>query len=83
MESDKIGKRLHDRATRGEALSEEEQTQLEEWYAMQDRAEAEELSLTGLEKLEQLMIQQTILEEQQALLEEQQRLLQLFLGNQE
>ncbi|MFQ5859019.1 MAG: initiation control protein YabA [Anaerolineae bacterium] len=48
MVSDNTGKRLHDRATRGEELSEEEQAQLEAWYAIQDRAEADELGLTGL-----------------------------------
>jgi len=37
---------LHNRATRGETLSPEEQAQLEEWYAAQDRAEADDLSLT-------------------------------------
>ena len=37
---------MHDRATRGETLSPEERAQLEEWYAAQDRAEADDLSLT-------------------------------------
>ncbi len=46
--SDNAGKRLHDRATRGEKLSKEEQAQLEAWYAIQDRAEADELGLAGL-----------------------------------
>jgi peptidoglycan hydrolase CwlO-like protein len=47
MVSDKLGKQLHDRATRGEALSPEEQAQLENWYATQDRAEADQLGLTA------------------------------------
>jgi hypothetical protein len=46
MTSDEFGKQLHDRATRGETLSLEEQAQLEEWYAAQDRAEAADLGLT-------------------------------------
>jgi hypothetical protein len=46
MISDNLGKQLHDRATRDEELSAEEQAQLEEWYATQDRAEAEALGLT-------------------------------------
>jgi hypothetical protein len=46
MVTDELGKQLHDRATRGETLSLEEQSQLEEWYAAQDRAEAADLGLT-------------------------------------
>jgi hypothetical protein len=40
MVSDKIGMKLHDRATTGEALSSAEQAQLEAWYAAKDQAEA-------------------------------------------
>jgi peptidoglycan hydrolase CwlO-like protein len=47
MIPDTHGRQLHDRATRGEALSVEERTQLEEWYAHHDRDEAHDL---GLEK---------------------------------
>ena len=47
MVSDELGKQLHDRATRGEALSPEEQAQLKDWYATQDRAEADQLGFTG------------------------------------
>ena len=32
-------KKLHDRATRGETLSPEERTSLDQWYALQDQAE--------------------------------------------
>ena len=39
MVSDASGKQLHNRATRGEALSEEEQAQLNAWYDEQDREE--------------------------------------------
>ncbi len=41
--SDELGQQLHDRATRGEELSPEEQKQLETWYAELDRAEATDL----------------------------------------
>jgi hypothetical protein len=45
MVSDEVGKQLHDRATRGEPLSAEEQVLLEDWYAAQDEAEAAQLGL--------------------------------------
>ena len=35
---------LHDRATRGGVLSADERTQLQQWYAEQDQAEAEMLA---------------------------------------
>jgi hypothetical protein len=41
MISNKTGKRLHDRATRGEQLTPEEEAQLEAWYTAQDMAEAD------------------------------------------
>ena len=47
MVSDELGKQLHDRATRGEALTIEEQAQLEAWYAEQDRVEAVLLQRTA------------------------------------
>ena len=40
-----LGQRLHDRATRGESLSADEQVQLREWYALQDHAEAARLAV--------------------------------------
>jgi len=46
MNSDDLGQDLHDRATRGEQLSPENQMQLDAWYAAQDRAEMETLSGT-------------------------------------
>lgn len=46
MSNNELEKQLHDRHTRGEALSEEEQAQLQKWYAAQDRAEMDELNLT-------------------------------------
>ena len=39
MSGDDAARALHDRATRGEVLSSEEQAQLEQWYAAQDNAE--------------------------------------------
>jgi hypothetical protein len=45
MVSDELGLKLHDRATRGERLTAEEQAQLEAWYAAQDRAEMAQLGL--------------------------------------
>jgi len=50
MISDEVGKQLHDKATRGESLSPEERTQLENWYALQDNAESKELGLSATEK---------------------------------
>jgi hypothetical protein len=47
MVTDNQAKQLHDRATRGEALSEEEKSILADWYTLQDRAESETLGLTN------------------------------------
>src|SRR5438105_3785252 len=44
MIPDEVRQRLHDRATRGEALTAEEQEQLRHWYAEQDREEMARLS---------------------------------------
>jgi hypothetical protein len=46
MVTDDFGKQLHNRVARGEALSTEEQAQLEDWYATQDRIEMDQLGLT-------------------------------------
>lgn len=40
MNSESRVQQLHDRATRGEVLTSEEQAELERWYADQDNAEA-------------------------------------------
>jgi nicotinic acid mononucleotide adenylyltransferase len=40
MEYDERMRRLHDRATRGGAISPEEQAELQAWYDEQDRGEA-------------------------------------------
>lgn len=50
MISDNLAKQLHDRATRGETLSAEEQTQLENWYAREDNAENRALGSTVADK---------------------------------
>lgn len=39
MIADELGQRLHDRATRGERLSDSESAQLHEWYSHHDRQE--------------------------------------------
>ena len=44
MIPDEIGQKLHDRATRGETLTTEEQDRLQRWYAHLDLAEAAQLS---------------------------------------
>ena len=49
MISDDLAKQLHDKSTRGESLSEEEQSQLEEWYVFQDNIESKMLGLTSQE----------------------------------
>jgi hypothetical protein len=46
---------LHDRATRGETLSPEEQAQLESWYALQDEIEDNILGATTAEKTKATM----------------------------
>ncbi len=51
---EELGQQLHDRATRGETLSPQEQKQLDAWYAAMDRAEIADLGLgeeTGDEPL--------------------------------
>jgi chromosome segregation ATPase len=40
-------KELHDRITRGEALTAEEKAQLHEWYEAQDQAEFQQLGLAS------------------------------------
>jgi hypothetical protein len=44
MNTHTAGQQLHDRATRGEALSDEERAQLQEWYAQLDREESATLN---------------------------------------
>ncbi len=44
MENDNLMQILHDRATRGEVLSETEKAQLEAWYESHDKLESELLN---------------------------------------
>lgn len=44
-----IGRELHDRFTRGQSLSEEEQRTLNQWYDEQDAEEMESVSLERFE----------------------------------
>ncbi|MEM7349416.1 MAG: hypothetical protein AAF657_01325 [Acidobacteriota bacterium] len=53
---------LHDRATRGQALSEQEREQLDAWYAEMDRAEAADLGLTPVESTLPARVEQTLAE---------------------
>ena len=46
MSTDDLAQQLHDKATRGMALSAEEQTRLEAWYAKQDQEESTLLDTT-------------------------------------
>jgi peptidoglycan hydrolase CwlO-like protein len=50
MISDEVAKRLHDKATRGISLSAEEQSQLENWYLLQDSFENENYDLPKEDK---------------------------------
>ena len=47
MSLDEFAKQLHDKATRGLALSAEEQAHLEAWYTEQDQQERAVLGPTG------------------------------------
>jgi peptidoglycan hydrolase CwlO-like protein len=49
MVANLLGQQLHDRATRGEQLSEAELSQLDEWYAGRDSVESTELGLRPIE----------------------------------
>ena len=44
MTPDEIGRRLHDRATRGETVAPEEQEQLRRWYTDHDEEEMAQLN---------------------------------------
>lgn len=47
MTADAKAEELHDRATRGETLTPEEQAQLQAWYDEQDQAEFQQLGLAA------------------------------------
>ena len=46
MTNKEFGRELHDRLTRGKALSDQEQAELEQWYARLDRDEGAVLART-------------------------------------
>lgn len=56
MISKELGMQLHDRWTRGQTLTAEEQVQLEAWYQQQDAVEAQQLNqvftAAGIEDLQ-------------------------------
>ena len=49
MISDESGQELHDRASRGASLTQDEHIQLDSWLTKQDQAECESLSPKGAE----------------------------------
>jgi hypothetical protein len=65
MIPDEIGQKLHDRATRGEALTTEEQELLRRWYAHHDQDEMAQLNAapapSGLADLQSRVQQATAL----------------------
>lgn len=50
MLADEHARQLHDRATRGEILSEDAQSKLDAWYRRQDTLETQRLGLTTQER---------------------------------
>ncbi len=50
MSTEKPAAQLHDKATRGIPLSADEQTEVDAWYAEQDRAEGQLLGQTNTSK---------------------------------
>lgn len=52
------GQALHDKATRGEQLTPEEQREVEQWYAREDETEAEVLDVTVLGEFDTNLQQQ-------------------------
>ncbi len=55
MISDEVGKKLHDKATRGVTLSSADQKKLKIWYKDQDDAECESLNLSTSVKSETML----------------------------
>ena len=58
--NDEIGRQLHDRATRGEELSKEDQILLDAWYDTQDRAEMKSLNLAVTDEANTSKLQKEI-----------------------
>ncbi len=64
MEIDnQLGQQLHDRATRGQTLTVEEQAQLQAWYDFHDQAEAELLRANWKPRFDSAAIERGILEQ--------------------
>ena len=57
---DELGKQLHDRATRGEELSKEDQMLLDAWSEAQDRAEMKGLNLAATDETKTIKLQKEI-----------------------
>lgn len=58
--NDELGRQLHDRATRGEELSKEDQILLDTWYEAQDRAEMKSLNLAATDEAKTTKLQKEI-----------------------
>jgi hypothetical protein len=54
---EELGRQLHDRATRGEELSKEDQILLEAWYEAQDRVEMKSLNLAVTDEAKTIKLQ--------------------------
>src|SRR5437899_3341322 len=50
MITDELGQQLHDAATRGGALTPQDQAKLDEWYRQQDAAESQSIGRTDGER---------------------------------
>jgi len=60
---DELGRQLHDRVTRGEELSKEDQILLDAWYEAQDRAEMKGLNLAATDDAKTLKLQKDMKKE--------------------
>jgi len=58
--NDELGRQLHDRATRGEELSKEDQILLDAWYEVQDRSEMKSLNLAATDEAKTTKLQKEI-----------------------
>ena len=58
MSSDKIGRQLHDKATRGKVLTPEEHELLEKWYSGHDNVESELLTRDNEPQAEHILHKQ-------------------------
>jgi len=58
--NEELGRQLHDRATRGEKLSQEEQQLLDAWYEAHDREELDRLNLAVNDETKTAKLQKEI-----------------------